>query len=257
MPVTTSVSMTTTDSNLGSPLTGALAQNSNYTNSTSIYVTYADIAGSYQVVQGSVIIRATGTPVTSPFLIATSTSTVTSSAAGIITYNGSAGAYGWMVGNTTTSGTPTYGITAYESGSSIVSDLGITISGSPSSAPTGISFRYGTGFGVFITYLTSGDSSGFTCTARTYYYNGTVNTSQITIGNFNFNTQQNNFIDVNGAFWSGWIVQDDSYVIQQAWVGKLYGQINPAYSNSTSNTGNIHVTLITLVSFIIVSLFMF
>ena len=251
--VTTSISLTsTTAGSLGVPLTYGIAQNSNYSNSTSTYVTYTDISGGFNLVKGAVLTRATGTISTSAATIATSTASTTYSVGGIITYNGSAGAYDWMVGNTTTA--PTYGITAYYNGSTTASDLALTFS-SPTSAPTGQGFVYSSGFGVIVKYATSATTN--TYITQTYYNNGTVNntlSNQSTIGTFASSTQVSSFIDVNGAFWFGYVIGDTTDGSpNQAWIGTLYGQVYP----QSSSASNFVATLAILLSLVIMSLSMF
>ena len=184
-----------------------------------------------------------------PTVIATSTATTTYVVGGIITSNGSAGAYGWIVGNDTTS-TSTCGGTVYYGASSTPSNLALTLT-SASTPIQGGGFIYNTGFAVLAIYEAT---SGFNYVAQTYYNTGLVNTSQVTIGSFattTTTTQISPFTDVNGTFWIGYVIGDNTNGYPtQAWVGKFYNQIYPSNSN-------ILATLTALLSFMIMSLFMF
>ena len=102
-PTTISSSIYIASWALSTPATGAKGQNSNYTNSASIYVIYNDLTDSsgsgFTTVKGAIITRYTGAVSTPAFAIATGTAAVLVNAGGIITYNDCAGIYGWIIGN--------------------------------------------------------------------------------------------------------------------------------------------------------------
>ena len=250
---------------LGTPATGAKAQNSNITNSTSIYVIWNDMSGTYTVVKTAILARNTGTASTAAAALVTGTATTTTyGAAGIVT--SMSGTYGWLVGTYFNANTSSV-VNAYYNASSSYTITNLTLSGTQTAVTsiTGMGFHYGTGFAIVLGYPSS--STANTYITQTYYNNGTYNTtsssSQLTLGTFlttsGFATTVSSFADANGAFWTGLVYADSTATPQQinsAYAGILYGQIN-ATTSTSSSAGSILASLAALVSFVIMSLFMF
>ena len=223
--------------------TFAIGGPDNATNSGSAYIVWKDTSANI-LYQAKVNLTA-GT-VGAATALKTDTATITYSPGGVISSYNTYGAVYYS--KDTTSGTDVYTWYArYNDTEASTMTLPLTSTSSAYTPAVVFSFNHNAGFLVVALHGGTDDNS---YVMRSFYSNGTANTTQATIGTTGGGVV-GLFQDANGALWAGYYNFDGStYKAKQGYLGKLVGQLNP-------NVANLVAPFFTLLTLIVFGLFIF
>ena len=158
--------------------------------------------------------------------------------------------YAVVVSTTNSDTSTTYNLTAFFNGSTTESTLSLTFTDISLFPQLMYGGQYFTGYYVVAYWRTS--SGWFRHAFQTYYANGTVNTTQTTIGDIAIESPDSPptriFTDTNGAVWFGYNIFDtDTGFITRGYVGKLFAQ---------TKEGSILINFVVFLCTVMISLFM-
>jgi len=226
------------------PVTYLIGGFDNWLNSSNIYIAYKDATTGIATTYYSKTTKSNSTTAIAAFSsLIKDTTSGTSGAAGYVTFTftpnyvwASNYTYGITVANATstytsaTAFTTTYTYTNFLNGSTTGVDSGLSSSGADNNIYYQ-GYQLNTGYSVLASWETGSSSPySYSYTLATYYANGTVNQTAVTIGSTTYVTAQF-YEDINGTFWIGWLDVDTAntgkgYLTYNAYLGKLQGQLN-------------------------------
>jgi len=246
---------TTTSANLPSSVMGG---GDNWLNSSNIYIVYKDTAASPPTSYYSKTTKATTT--TSGGAFSTLVADVVGTASviektfvpiGVWTSNNT---YGMAVSNKTATAAAvsptawTYMIGNYLNGTTTYTDSGLSYSGTSATALNG--WMLTTGYALLGTWTTTTANTP-AYTLGTFYGNGTVNATQVTLGTLQGPVSV--YEDAKGTMWIGWEDVDtaNSNSAYAGYLAKLQGQLNAA------SGANALTTILAFVALFLASIFAF